>query len=227
MREKAFLGVYSAPYGGGGSKARKRLFFVWSDSVDSYEVQRLDNSYRPVDRKVSLGEGEFKSSYTFEPNVLVTPVSTRKPSSPLNLRQMSDPAEVEKTLREHFRKALVRYRRRSEQSAARQALLTLTEVEEGIIPQHKHMFADFGINLRKNSELDLALACCKRVLALAPSDDHAHFNTARVLMEMGNFDDAEQHVLVALDLAPETIIYRRMLEYLTTERRRRQRPGRS
>lgn len=138
-----------------------------------------------------------------------------------------DAAAVQQTetyLRDFFSKTLKRVRFSKDRTAALTSLKTVVEVEEGIVQEHKFMFADFGVALRKNDLLELALACCKRVLDLSPNDDHAHFNIARVFLAMNKHDDAEQHILTAQSINPSEIIYTKMLDHMQTERRRRSRP---
>lgn len=219
MGERTFLGVYSSA-SKEFSGARRRMFFVWDNGQGSYDVQRVSGDFKPVDLIQTLPPRRFKEQYVLEPDIDVRPDG----AGPLS-RVVEQPsvgaAEVESTLREHFRKALLRCRRPQDRDAAIKALQTLAEVEEGIEPQHKHMFTDFGINLRKERQYALALSFCKRVLTIAPHDDHAHFNAARILLDMGNLDGAEQHILAAKDMNPANRIYERMLNHLKRERRRK------
>lgn len=226
MRKQKFLGVYSMNNRDFRGSTRKRLFFVWSTGPETFEVQRLDGTYKAVGAPQEVDKRTLEALYVHEPSILAAPVSgggvaaaERKPEPARTVGP-----EVEKTLRAHFRKAMQRLRRQEEKFAALEALQTLADVEEGIGPQHKYMFADFGIDLRKNKEYPLALAFCRRVLQLAPEDDHAHFNAARVLLEMGNVEAAEEHLLTALNLEPDTPVYKLMMDYLMQERRKRQAP---
>lgn len=222
MGKRTFLGVYSS-----GNKefsgARRRLFFVWDNGQGSYDVQRISADFKPVDLIQTLPPRRFKDQYTPEPDITAQPEGELQVIAPLPEGVPFSPGaeEVETTLRAHFRKALLRCRRPADREAAMKALHTLAEVEEGIEAQHKHMFADFGISLRRERQHTLALVFCKRVLALAPHDDHAHFNAARVLMDIGDVDGAEQHILTAMDMNPANRIYERMLSHLKRQRRRK------
>ena len=117
-------------------------------------------------------------------------------------------------LRESFGKAILRLKRPRFREAALQTLQNLSDVEEGIEKSHKHMFADFGVSLRQNTLLELALHCCQRVLELAPDDDHAHFNAARILFEMKNYTESKKHLMRAIEMNPEEPIYERMLRHV-------------
>lgn len=250
MQGKTYLGVYSIR--AKDAAARKRLFFVWADGDGSYIVQLLDGAYRPTGPLRNVNFTLFQGQFVYEPSILVAPLSVGQgenaahddppsgtgempppmdaPVSPSSAPKASgtsgDAKEVENYLRSHFNKALRRVKRPEERTAALESLKTLADVEEGIVPEHKHMFTDFGITLRKNELLDLALSCSRRVLDLSPEDDHAHFNIARILYEMGRVDDAEQHLLAALDLAPDAIVCIKMLKYIQKQRRLREKPQR-
>lgn len=254
MQDTSYLGVYSVRLPNARGQLQKRMHFVWAEDSGKYRVQALDGAFQPVGSKKLLGPVEFKKNYTHEPSILAVPVSTGVPwrniaekksehlpqpptvpgltgdeaptSSTPEPPQMDAAAikQTEQYLRDFFTKTLKRVRFSKERSAALTSLKTVIEVEEGIVQEHKFMFADFGVALRKNDLLELALACCKRVLDLSPDDDHAHFNIARVFLEMNHLDDAEQHILSAQSLNPGETVYQKMLDHMQTERRRRSRP---
>ena len=133
--------------------------------------------------------------------------------------------QVEISLRESFRKALLRLKRPRERQAAITALEQLASATENISPAHKHMFRDFGAKLRKNAMPDLALCFGKRVLELSPEDDHAHFNLARILCAMGAYDEAAEHVRTAMRLDAREAVYPRMLAHISKEKQLR--PGKN
>ena len=250
MQGKTYLGVYSIR--AKDAAARKRLFFVWADGDGGYIVQLLDGAYRPTGPLRSVNFTVFQGQFVYEPSILVAPLSVGQgtdaepgphggaadnpppmgapassPPSESSSKVAGDAKEVESFLRSHFNKAMRRIKRPEERTAALASLKTLADVEEGIVLEHKHMFTDFGITLRKNELLELALSCSQRVLDLSPDDDHAHFNVARILYEMGRVADAEQHLLAALDLAPDAIVCIKMLKYIQKQRRLRGKPQRT
>lgn len=243
MQDTSYLGVYSTrlPNAKKG-QTQKQMHFVWADTSGKFRVQALDGAFQPVGDKKLIGPAEFKRNYTHEPSVMAVPVNTGQPwadssakqpktsSSQLQMPGLApdskepEAKQTENYLRNFFGKTLKRCRFPRERDAALNSLKTIIEVEEGIVPEHKFMFADFGIALRKNALLELSLACCKRVLDISPDDDHAHFNIARILFEMGQLDDAEQHLLTAQSINSDEGIYQKMLDYIQQERRRRFRP---
>ena len=121
---------------------------------------------------------------------------------------------VETKLRETFRQTLLRLKRPRERKAALLALEQLAHTTEGITPSHKHMFRDFGVRLRQNSQPDLALLFTRKAVELAPEDDHAHFNLARILCSLGMYDEAAAHVATALSVSSEEPLYFKLLEHI-------------
>ncbi len=207
--DKKFLGVYSRSTPNGV----KTYYFAWTKN-NLYSVQKLDRAFNPVDLLRTIDGMSFQSMFTFEPGMKQIPSARRGVSSKTRLEEILNPENIESTMREQFRKAMVRMRRQNAQESAVLALKNLAEVEEGIVPEHKHMFSDFGAQLRKGNHLEEALAFCKRTLTLSPTDDHAHFNAARVLMDMGNYDDAEQHLLTAQIINPENNVHDKALKHI-------------
>lgn len=128
--------------------------------------------------------------------------------------------QVEISMRETFRKTLLRLKRPKERHAALTALEQMAESKEGIVPEHSHMFRDFGVQLRKQSQPDTALRFSRRVVKLAPGDDHALFNMARVLCDLRKFEEAEQLLAQAMQIDASEPVYRRLRDYIMREKRR-------
>ncbi len=206
--DKKFLGVYSRPAHGGS----KTFYFVWTKN-NLYSVQKLDKAFNPIDLLKTIDSMSFKSMFTYEPGMKHTP-GQKSVAPKTKLAEILSPENVENTMRDQFKKAMRRVRREGMDESTLLSLKNLVQVEEGIVPEHKHMFADFGTQLRKGQHLEEALAFCKRTLTLSPTDDHAHFNAARVLMDMGNYNDAEQHLLTAQIINPENNVHDKALKHI-------------
>ena len=97
----------------------------------------------------------------------------------------------------------------------------LAQTKDGIIPAHKHMFRDFGVRLRQNSQPDLALLFSRKAVELAPEDDHAHFNLARILCSLGLYDEAATHIGTALSMSSGEPLYFKLLEHIRELKRTR------
>ena len=233
-----FFGVYSTltpgSKDGRGSSKRKRYWFVWDSGDAGYSVQALDDAFQPQGEALPIEPSAFRASFSPEPSIFVKPDYKRPfPASPLQLHDGIPPVKtpeqldaervaVEEHLRVHFDALLLKIQRGEDLSGALKALQDIADVEEGIVPAHKYMFADFGINLRKGKLPEIALAHAKRVLSLAPGDSHAHFNIARIYYTLGKLREAEQHLLAALEFSPDLELARNFLAYIGKERRQKE-----
>ena len=231
MRNPKFIGVYSVA-AAQSSGQRKTLYFVWEAETGSFVVQRLNNAFQPVADPERMTADIFSQRFTAEPAILAMPVRSLDmskvvgrfvpppQSEPGDIFGEASSAEqqrrarlVETGMRETFRKAVARLKRPKERQTAFTA-------REGIQPQHKHMFRDFGARLRQLSYPSAALAFSRRVLDLAPDDDHAHFNMARILHAMGEDEAAIKHLQRAMLLDASEPVYGRMLRYIRNQQRR-------
>ncbi|MDR3044312.1 MAG: tetratricopeptide repeat protein [Desulfovibrio sp.] len=122
-------------------------------------------------------------------------------------------AQTERALRADFATALAQLRRGDRDRAVR-ALERLAETPGEFVPAHRHMFTDFGINLRKSKLPRIAIQHHLRALDLSPDDSHVHFNIARAYYDMGDMDRAERHLRASLDLTPDLDPSRRFLDFV-------------
>ena len=237
MSTATFIGVHSSVSTGSkegrGSGKRKRYWFAWDCGDAGYQVQELDNAFQPQSEAVPVDPSTFCASFALEPVILASPIRKGPaPASPLQSQGLVPSAEtqeqlaaertaVENHLRAYFGALLLKIRRDGDPQSALKALQEIADVEEGIVPEHKYMFAEFGINLRKGKLPEIALAHAKRVLSLAPGDSHAHFNIARIYHTLAKLDEAERHLLTALEFSPDLECARTFLAYIGKERRRK------
>ncbi len=215
--DKDFLGVYSRRDKAG----TKTFYFAWQ-SQDLFAIQKLNAFFQAIEVRKTIDGASFASMFTHEPNIKKLPKSEDKYTQPKQ-RKIISAREVEMSLRELFRKATVRIKRSGSEEEATPILNNLLQVEEGITPKHKHMFRDFGAEMRKQKCYNHAKAFSERTLALSHNDDHAHFNLARVLIDMGEYDEAEQHILTAQYLNPDSRIYKRTLHHISVLRMQKER----
>ena len=137
-----------------------------------------------------------------------------QPRKAYDLEAVRKAKVVESKLRETFRQTLLRLKRPRERKAAMLALEQLAKTTDGITPSHKHMFRDFGVRLRQNSQPDLALLFSRKAVELSPEDDHAHFNLARILCALGKYDEAAVHISAALRVAGDDPLYSKLLAHI-------------
>lgn len=228
-----FLGVYSR-HPIGKPKSQRLLFFVWQKSAENggeYVVQKLNGQLLPAEDPQPVDAKVFEVVYRFEPSILAAPVSSGKPAKkeagappaePQPVR-VSEPSGFEKTeasLREDFRRAMLRLKRPRERSGAVNSMEMLAKATDGIEPRHKHMFRDFCVSLRSHQMPELAVLFGQRTVDMSPDDDHAHFNLARILCILNKHDEALEHIQIAIKLNNNEVVYRQLLAYINRKRMR-------
>lgn len=229
MRNPKFLGVYSRR-NVKGRKGRIPSWFAWRLPDGSYAVQQLDQAYTAHGPAVAVAAPEFAASFKLEPSILAAPVITPdfswlaapggEPGQAefAALERARQARQVEAGLRDSFEKALKALSRPRDKKAALASIERIAETKQGIVTEHKHMFRDFGVALRKKALLELALACARRAVELSPDDDHARFNLARLLGMAGRFDEADKQLNIAQQLDPREKVYPRLRKYLDSKR---------
>ena len=90
----------------------------------------------------------------------------------------------------------------------------LVKLDAAFEQEHKHLFNEFGINLRKNKMIDQAVTYYNRALELEQRDENIHLNLARALVEKKNYPEAARNVLEALTINPSNETGRTFLEWL-------------
>lgn len=128
------------------------------------------------------------------------------------------PENIAKSLKSDFDDALNALETGDRRNALR-LLTKLADATEGIVPEHKHVFAGFGADLRKQKLPAAALQHQLKVVELSPDDDHALFNVARVYYDMGDIGNTIRYLNKAISLNKDLEAAHRFLEYIRTEGR--------
>ena len=129
----------------------------------------------------------------------------------------------EKLLRNSFEEAFEKLHMPEERTRALKAIKKIADQKKGIVPEHKHMFRDFSVTMRKEHLPEIALQFASRSVDLAPNDDHAHFNLARIFMILARYDDAIKELNKALELPiteDDGHVYKKLLRHVERERER-------
>ncbi|SHJ14250.1 tetratricopeptide repeat protein [Halodesulfovibrio aestuarii] len=95
------------------------------------------------------------------------------------------------------------YLERNEIDKGQEVFSKLVEMEAAFAEEHKHMFNDFGIKLRKNKMYDQALQFYSRAQKLSALDEHLLYNMGRVLVEIKEYKKARVMLAKAVEVNPE------------------------
>ncbi len=66
--------------------------------------------------------------------------------------------------------------------------------------EERHRFNEFGMNLRKNGYHNESIQYYSKALNVNSTDEHLHFNMARVFFDMGKMEECRRHLHKALEI---------------------------
>lgn len=207
---------------GTGTTTRKTIqkmyWFCIEQPDGEVEVQPLNLNYIPSGPKKKLSKDDFLSRFSPEPEMYVTSVFpkirelnktiARADRHRANGELFSAEMEYGNALRvdeENIRANFglgITYLERGEGSKADNIFERLVKLDAAFDLEHKHLFNEFGINLRKNKMVDQAITYYSRAEELATQDEHLFHNMARAYLEKQDADNALKYLLKSLDMNP-------------------------
>ena len=196
----------------------KTFWFVDQSPEGTLECQPLNTNYVPSGPKRILTMDELISKFAPEPEFYMSSVYPKMQSlqntinNADNLRGKGETfaAEYEyqnaltvdeDNVRANFGIGLT-YLQRGENSKAEDIFHRLVSLEAAFEPRHKHLFNDFGINLRKSKMFSQAVTYYQRALELSPHDDNLYVNLARAQLETKDIAACVDYLFKALDINP-------------------------
>ena len=120
--------------------------------------------------------------------------------------------KLERRLRSDFSLALIRLG--SNRDEAIKMLTDMAEHEGPFVENHKFMFSEFGLAMRKRKLLVLSVRFHEKAHILSPKDEHILFNLARVFYESGKYDKARICLEEAVNMAPRFKYGRDFLDFI-------------
>lgn len=123
----------------------------------------------------------------------------------------------EENIRANFGIGLT-YLERGETDKAEDVFRRLVRLEAAFEAEHKHLFNEFGISMRKNGMHDQAVEYYQRALELTQDDENLFYNIARASFEKGDLPRAEDFLRKALTLKPT---FQEALDFMTFLDRRK------
>jgi tetratricopeptide (TPR) repeat protein len=76
----------------------------------------------------------------------------------------------------------------------------LIKLNEAFQEQHKHLFNELGISLRRRGLIEETLRYYFKAQEMSPEDENLQFNIARAYFEGDDLDNAITHLLNALEI---------------------------
>ncbi|EGB16556.1 hypothetical protein DND132_3353 [Pseudodesulfovibrio mercurii] len=207
---------------GTGTTQRKTIQKTYWDAeeLDSGEisVQPLNRNYVPSGPKRNIPRDDFLTKFNPEPEFYVSTVypamkeldgaivrgekhRERGAAYSAEFEYKQAMAIDEENVRANFGLGLT-YLDRGDQAKANDIFERLVGLEAAFNTEHKHLFNDFGINMRKNRMYDQALKYYLRAEQLVQNDEHLFHNIARCYFEKGNIEGCRKYLVKSLELNP-------------------------
>ncbi|MHC1788952.1 tetratricopeptide repeat protein [Solidesulfovibrio sp.] len=206
--QKPVKGVFSIDsqqlLGKSGFGRVSQRIFVYAEQQDDggrVAIQRLSRTFIPSGAKQVITREQLLTRYQPEPSIYlnkVVPIMRRMEEAVLTAdqhrsRQELFAAEFEykSVLRvdeEHVKAAFglgLTYLERQEQHNADVVFHKIMRIEAAFLPEHKHLFNEFGIQMRKLGMYAEAMRYYSRAYRLCRTDEHLLYNMARTLFEKG------------------------------------------
>lgn len=181
---------------------QKSYWFVQELESGNYEVQALNRSDIPTGPKLIIDQERFLANYQPEPEYYAYKVlpSLRRQNKRIVRGEghrhkeevysaeyeFSVAVEVdEDNVRANFGLGLT-YLDRGEIARAEDVFRRLVKLQAIYAPEHKHLFNEFGISMRKNGMYSQALEYYHKAEALCKDDEHLYLNISRAYFEKGD-----------------------------------------
>ncbi|MBG0790408.1 MAG: tetratricopeptide repeat protein [Desulfovibrionaceae bacterium] len=219
---------------GTGTTQRKTIQKTYWDAEEledgQISIQPLNVNYVPSGPKRTVEREDFLTKFNPEPEFYVSTVypamkemntaivrgeqhRERGAAYSAEFEYKQAMAIDEENVRANFGLGLT-YLDRGDQAKANDIFERLVGLEAAFEEEHKHLFNDFGINMRKNKMYDQALQYYLRAEELVRNDEHLYHNIARCYFEKGNVEGCKEYLLKSLQLNPNLEASRQFWAYL-------------
>ncbi|WP_051261827.1 tetratricopeptide repeat protein [Desulfovibrio inopinatus] len=222
---KPLRGVFSTQasvYLGRGpsrQQAQDYLFFLIEEQDDGRLLaQRLNRNFIPTGRKREIARNTLLRDYIPEPSIYLNKVvpimrTLERTVNKGDLHRQrgelfSAEFEYKNALRldeEHVRATFglgLTYLDRGENHNAEIIFKKIVRLNAPFEAEHKHLFNEFGIKLRKNRMYTEALHYYARAYKLCKSDENLLYNMARTFYELGKIRSAKHFLKKSLQINP-------------------------
>ncbi len=106
------------------------------------------------------------------------------------------------------------YLTRKEDEKAGDIFNRLVKLDAAFEKEHKHLFNDFGISLRKSKMFEEAVQFYTRAVSLTDNDENLYFNLARCLYEDGRKKESLKNAEKCLEINPASKPAKKLVNYL-------------
>lgn len=209
---------------------QKSYWFVEEDEAGTITVQPLNGNYVPSGPLQTIPLEDLIAKFAPEPEFYIQTVYPRMRELVKTVaradryRQRGETYSAEyeysnalkvdiENVRANFGLGLT-YLDRGEKSKAEDIFSRLVKLEATYQPEHKHLFNEFGMKLRKTKMLDEALTYYQQALELSKNDENLYCNLARVYAEKGDNEAAIDALANSLQINPSFDVAVKFLGWL-------------
>lgn len=104
---------------------------------------------------------------------------------------------------------------RDEEEKAKRVFDRIIKIDSAFEDEHKHLFNEYGISLRKKKLIGQAVDYYKRAIELSDDDENLWYNLGRAHFERQDWPKCAEAIAKCLELAPTHPEGKKMLDYLT------------
>ncbi|WP_428562071.1 MAG: tetratricopeptide repeat protein [Solidesulfovibrio sp. DCME] len=220
-----FKGVFSTQsqavigFGTTRRKVKQNIFVFAEEQADgSFTVRNLNKHFIPSGRPRLVTKDELLASFLPEPDLYLNKVvpMMRQVREAVDVadqhraqgEHMSAEFEYKNALRvdeEHIRATFglgLTYLDRGELDNANLVCRRIITLESAFGEEHKHLFNEFGIKMRKHGMYPQALRYYFKAYRLTKGDENLHYNIARTYYEKGKLKLARKFLEMAQGINP-------------------------
>ena len=212
---------------------QKMYWMVEEKNPGKIEIQPLNKNYVPSGPKRTITLDELLEGFSPEPEFYLSTVYPRLRELETTIikgEKHRSKGEIfsaelefntalnvdEENVRANFGLGLT-YLDRGEANKANDIFERLVKLDAAFKKEHKHLFNEFGINLRKNKMYDQALDYYKRAEDLSPLDENLFYNVARAFFEKSLYEKCVEYLNKALTLNPNLTEAKQFLDYIVSK----------
>ena len=212
---------------------QQAYYYVEENDAGELEAQPLNKSHLPTGEKEIITKDDLLAQYIPDPEFYQKEVFPKLRELQKTLaradrhRQKGETfsAEMEygnalkvddENVRANFGIGLC-YLSRGETAKAEDILSRIVKLDAAFQSDHKHLFNEFGINLRKSKMYQQSVDYYTKASELSPRDENILYNKGRALFENSDFAGAKTALEQALALNPNFEEATKFLNYMASK----------
>jgi tetratricopeptide (TPR) repeat protein len=186
-------------------------------SAGNIKISYMDNEGKLTGIILEMPHAEFLKKYTLEPSYRIKTKEEIERDKHIAIaekhREHSEPnsAELEyikalkidpESVRANFGIGTL-YMEMGEVDKAKYIFRKISQIDALFEEENKHLFNEFGIELRKADMAEEALANYLKAITISPQDEHLYFNVTRLYFEKKDWNTALEWLKKAFEINPE------------------------